>query len=65
MKEINEYINKKMEEKKSQSILYFMQGLSYEEIAELMNITKARARQLRFKALQELAQNFKGMKFES
>ena len=39
IKEIKKYINDKMETKKSQSIYYFMQGLSYEEIAKLMNKT--------------------------
>ena len=35
IKEIKKYINDKMETKKSQSIYYFVQGLSYEEIAKL------------------------------
>ena len=42
-----------------------MQGLSYEEIAKLMNISNGRARQLRCRAIQELARQFKGMKIES
>ena len=65
IKEIKKYINDKMETKKSQSIYYFMQGLSYEEIAKLMNISNGRARQLRCRAIQELARQFKGMKIES
>ena len=62
---LKKYINDKMETKKSQSIYYFMQGLSYEEIAKLMNISNGRARQLRCRAIQELARQFKGMKIES
>ena len=54
-----------METKKSQSIYYFMQGLSYEEIAKLMNISNGHARKLRCRAIQELARQFKGMKIES
>ena len=65
MKEIKEYMYKKMDEKKSQSILYFMQGLSYEEISELLEVTKERARKIRCLALKELAQQFKGMKIEN
>ena len=44
---------------------YATQGLSYEEIAKLMNISNGRARQLRCRAIQELARQFKGMKIES
>ena len=50
--------------KKSQSILYFMQGLSHEEISELLEVTKERARKIRCLALKELAQQFKGMKLK-
>ena len=59
MKMLKEYINTKMETKRSQVIHYFMQGLSYKEIASLMDITEGNARKLRYRAFMELEEHFK------
>jgi len=59
MKMLKEYINTKMETKRSQVIHYFMQGLSYKEIASLMNISEGNARKLRYRAFIELEKYFK------
>lgn len=59
MKILKEYINTKMETKRSQVIHYFMQGLSYKEISSLMNISEGNARKLRYRAFMELEEHFK------
>jgi len=59
MKMLKEYINTKMERKRSQVIHYYMQGLSYKEIASLMGISEGNARKLRYRAFIELEKYFK------
>ena len=59
MKMLKEYINTKMEAKRSQVIHYFMQGLSYKEISKLMDISEGNARKLRYRAFLELEEHFK------
>jgi len=65
MKMLKEYINTKMETKRSQVIHYFMQGLSYTEIASLMDITEGNARKLRYRAFIELEEHFKNKDINS
>ena len=58
IKLIKDYINKKMESKRSQVMYYYLQGMSYKEIGSLLNISEGNARKIRFKAINELTENF-------